>query len=94
MELIKPLKKYLQSSFVRLEEIVNRDSALKKEVSVFNIEQEYYYSDMVPIFRMEAQNFVKARKEIAKVCLQQECSLENIMVKKQLFLLEKFKQLL
>ena len=68
LELIDPLKKYLKTSFVDLEEMVNRDSKLKKEVGVFVIEQDYYYSDMAPNFHMKALNFVKARKEIAKVC--------------------------
>jgi hypothetical protein len=68
LELIEPLKKYLQSSFAELEVTVNKDSSLKKEVGVFTIEQDYYYSDMAPSFQMEAQNFVKARKKIAKVC--------------------------
>jgi hypothetical protein len=68
LELIEPLKKYLQSSFIELEATVNKDSLLKKEVGVFTVEQDYYYSDMAPNIQMEAQNFVKVRKEIAKVC--------------------------
>lgn len=68
LELIHPLKKYLQSSFAELESTVNKDSSLKKEVGVFTVEQDYYYSDMAPSFQMESLNFVKARKEIAKVC--------------------------
>jgi len=68
LELIEPLRKYLQFSYAELEAIVNKDSSLKKEVGVFTIEQDYYYSDMAPSIQMEARNFVKARKEIAKVC--------------------------
>lgn len=68
LELIEPLKKYLGSFFAGLEVIVNKDSLLKKEVDVFTVEQDYYYSDMVQSIQMEAQNFAKARKEIAKVC--------------------------
>ncbi|WP_239615470.1 YecA family protein [Cohnella mopanensis] len=68
LELIHPLKKYLQSSFADLESAVNTDSSLKKEVGVFTIKQDYYYSDRAPNFQMESLNFVKARKEIAKVC--------------------------
>lgn len=69
LELIEPLRKYLQFSYAELEVNVNKDSTLKKEVSVFTVEQDYYYSDAAPSIQMEAQNFVKARKEIAKVCL-------------------------
>lgn len=69
LELIEPLRKYLQSSYAELETVVNKDSSMKKEVGVFTIKQDYYYSDMAPSIQMEAQNFVKARKEIAKVCL-------------------------
>ena len=68
LELIEPLKKYLQSSFAELEAIVNKDSSLQKEVGVFTVEQDYYYSYRAPSIQMEAQNFAKARKEIAKVC--------------------------
>lgn len=68
LELIYPLKNYLQSSFAELELAINNDSSLKKEVGVFTVEQDYYYSDMAPSFQMESLNFVKARKEIAKVC--------------------------
>ena len=68
LELLEPLRKYLQYSYVELEAIINKDSSLKKEVGVFTIEQEYYYSEMTPSIQMETQNFVKARKEIAKVC--------------------------
>lgn len=69
LELTEPLKKYSQFSYAELEVIVNKDSSLKKEVGVFTIEQDYYYSDMAPNIQMEARHFVKARKEIAKVCL-------------------------
>jgi hypothetical protein len=68
LELIEPLKKYVQSSFAEMEATVNKNSPLKKEVGVFTVEQDYYYFDMAPSIKMEAQNFVKARKEIAKVC--------------------------
>lgn len=68
LELIYPLKKHIQSFFEELESIVKNDSPLKKEVGVFTIEQDYYYSDLAPSVQMEAQNFIKARKEIAKVC--------------------------
>jgi hypothetical protein len=69
LELIVPLKKYIQLSFAELEATVNKDSSLKKEISVFTLKQDYYYSDRAPSIHMEEQNFVKARKEIAKVCL-------------------------
>ncbi|TCP55821.1 SEC-C motif-containing protein [Tumebacillus sp. BK434] len=67
-ELMYPLKKYIGPSFVKLESVIKKESSLKKEVGVFIIEQDYYYSDMAPDFQMDVQNFGKARKEIAKVC--------------------------
>lgn len=70
LELVHPLKEHMQTSFGELELAVKNDSSLKKEVGVFTIEQDYYYSDMAPSFQMESLNFVKARKEIAKVCFQ------------------------
>lgn len=68
LELIHPLKKYLQCSFEELESAVKKDSSLRKEVGVFTVEQDYYYSDIAPSFQMDSLNFVRARKEIAKVC--------------------------
>lgn len=70
LELIYPLKKYMQSSFEILESIVRNDSSLKKEVGVFTVEQDYYFSDMASSVQMEERSFVKARKEIAKVCFE------------------------
>lgn len=70
LELIYPLKEYTQSFFGKLESVVKNDSSLKKEVGVFTVEQDYYFSDMAHIVQMEAQNYVKARKEIAKVCFE------------------------
>jgi len=69
LELIEPLKKYSTSSLCEIEITVNADALLKKEVGVFAIEQDYYFSDKAPSIQMESKNFVKARKEIAKVCL-------------------------
>lgn len=68
IELIEPLRKYLNSSLSELEACVINDSSKKREVGIFTIEQEYYYSDGVPSIHVEARNFVKVRKEIAKVC--------------------------
>ena len=68
LELIEPLRTHLQYSFIDLEASVNKDSSLNKEIGVFTVEQDYYYSDMAPSIQIEAQNYVKARKEIAKAC--------------------------
>lgn len=68
LELISPLKKYMQSAFEKLEYIVKNDSSLKKEVGVFTVELDYYYSDLAPDIKIKAQSYIKARKEIAKVC--------------------------
>ena len=70
LELVSPLKKYMQSSFEKLESIVKNDSSLKKEVGVFTVKLDYYYSDMAPDIQIKTQSLVKARKEIAKVCLK------------------------
>ena len=69
LELLEPLKKHVQFSYTELEAVVNADSSLKKEVGVFTFEQDYYNSSMASSIQMEAHHFVKARKDIAKVCL-------------------------
>lgn len=68
LELLEPLRERNQSSFLELESAVIKDISQKKEVGVFTIEQDYYYSDMAIRVQTEAHNFVKARKEIARVC--------------------------
>lgn len=69
LELLEPLRKHMKAHFAELDSVVKKDSSLKKEVDVFTVEQDYYYSDMTPSIQIEPRNFAKARKEIAKVCL-------------------------
>lgn len=68
LELIEPLREHLGTSYEDLEASINKDSSLKKEIGVFTVKQDYYYSDMAPNVQMEEKSFVKARKEIAKIC--------------------------
>lgn len=68
-ELLLPLRKYSPEHYQLLELKLVEDSRLKKTVGVFHIEQHYYFSDRSVDTNISAVNFVKARKEIAKECL-------------------------
>lgn len=68
-ELLLPLKKYSQEQYDILSSQLDEDSTLKKTVGVFHIEQNYYFSDMSLDTEISPISFSKARKEIAKVCL-------------------------
>lgn len=69
IELLQPLQKYSPEKYKLLESKLYEDASLKKTVGVFHIEQYYYFSDRSIDTNISAVNFVKARKEIAKVCL-------------------------
>lgn len=69
MELLQPLRKYSPEKYKLLESKLFEDSSLKKTVGVFHIEQYYYFSDRSIDTNISPVNFVRARKEIAKVCL-------------------------
>lgn len=67
-EILQPLSKYSPEMYKLLEIKLNEDSSLKKTVGVFQIEQEYYFSDKSLDTNISTVSFVKAKKEIAKVC--------------------------
>jgi len=69
-ELLLPLGKYSPDEFILLDAKLDEDSSLKKTVGVFNIEQHYYFSDRAFDTEPSAVSFAKARKEIAKVCME------------------------
>lgn len=70
IELLQPLKKYSPEMYERFKGKVIEDISLKKTVGVFHIEQHYYFSDRSLDIDISAVSFVRARKEIAKVCLE------------------------
>ncbi len=69
-ELISPLSKYAAGEFKDLQKQLNVDDSLKKTVSAFTIEREYYYSDKAIDTDISEISFTKARKEIAQICKQ------------------------
>lgn len=69
-ELISPLSKYAAGEFKDLQKQLNIDNSLKKTVSAFTIEREYYYSDKAIDTDISEISFTKARKEIAQICKQ------------------------
>jgi hypothetical protein len=71
VELLQPLRKYSPDAFEQLVQEAKNDSCLPLTVGVSVLEQDYYYSDMAIDINIEAINYVRARKEIAKVCYNQ-----------------------
>lgn len=69
-ELLRPLEKYAPHEYKLFEAKLKEDANLKKTVGVFHIEQHYYFSDRALDTTISAISFARARKEIAKVCLE------------------------
>lgn len=69
-ELLQPLEKYEPGIYQALLDKLEEDSSLKKTVGVFFIEQQYYFSDEAVDTTISAVDFTRARKEIAKMCLE------------------------
>ena len=71
-ELILPLCKHSPEEFKVLEKSLLLDSQLKKTVGVFCIEQQYYFSSTAVDTEITKISYTRARKEIAKVCLESD----------------------
>ena len=69
-ELMLPLFKWAPDVYEALLEQLNCDSRFKKTVGVFQLEQQYYFSDKSLDTVISAVSFAKARKEIAKTCFE------------------------
>lgn len=72
IELLQPLYKYSPTGYKHLEKKLAQDSSFKKTFGVLHVEQNYYFSDKSIPIRISAVSFVRAKKEIAKVCLKSE----------------------
>lgn len=70
--LLLPLAKYSPDQYAALKQQLDTDSALKKTVDVFTMEQPYYYSEKSVDTDIPEFSFVLAKKEIAKICLSLE----------------------
>ncbi len=68
LELLLPLKNLYHEQFNELEKILIKDKNALKTVDVFQMELKYYYKDIQQIFRIRPEYFIKAKKEIAKLC--------------------------
>ncbi len=71
-ELISTLEKYFasQDAYNEFIDTLRSYENEKKEVGVFTIEQDYYYSNQSSILNIQPYNYIKARKEIAKICFE------------------------
>lgn len=68
VELLTPLKKFDLKKFDLFEKTVYADNYKKKTVGVFQVEQEYYFSDFSIDITVSDISYAKVRKEIAKIC--------------------------
>lgn len=69
-ELLMPLEKYAPDDYKRLQEKLLEDSLLKKTVGVFQIEQQYYFSEHAIDTDINDISLTKVRKEIARISLK------------------------
>lgn len=67
-ELLSPLRINSPEEFEMFEKILAKDFRLKKTVGVFQIEQEYYFSEESLDTKISPESFAIVKKEIAKVC--------------------------
>lgn len=68
-ELLRPMKEHCPEGYDKIIKALREDSSRKKTVGAFKAEQHYYYSDNALDTEISTISFVKARKEVAKVCM-------------------------
>lgn len=69
-ELFFPLSRYFPEICSKLDNELENTKLDKKEVDVVKIEIEYIYNDSKKYFNVSTQDFMLAKKEIAKICLK------------------------
>ena len=69
-ELLAPLKDYDAECFHKLAAQLDADSCRKKTSDVFQIEREYYYSDLSTDTIIHPSCYVAVRKKIAQTCME------------------------
>ncbi|MCW6093141.1 SEC-C domain-containing protein [Clostridium sporogenes] len=70
LELFKPLENISEEDYAALISCLGNEIDLKKEVDVFAMSIDYYWSDKSTLYNVHDKAYLNVRKEIAKLCLQ------------------------
>ncbi|MCY6483795.1 SEC-C domain-containing protein [Clostridium aestuarii] len=70
LELFKPLEKISKEDYSALVSCLNNEIRLKKEVDVFAMSIDYYWSDKAVRYNVHDQAYLNVRKSIAKLCYE------------------------
>ena len=68
LELFKPLEKISEEDYAALIICLNNEIGFKKEVDVFSMSIDYYWSDKSIPYNVHDKAYLSVRKEIAKLC--------------------------
>lgn len=70
LELFKPIEPYFSDEYHLLKKILYDEVKSKKEVDVFQISIDYYWSDSNKFYKVNNKAYIDVRKEIAKKCME------------------------
>lgn len=69
-ELFKPLNNSYKVEYEKICKVLDEENDLKKEVDVFAIEIDYIYNMSLELYNVKEIDYLNAKKEIAKICLE------------------------
>lgn len=68
LELFKPIEKLSSEDYLELTEFLNNQISFKKEVGVFSLYLDYYWSDKSYMYKIDDTAYISVRKDIANLC--------------------------
>lgn len=69
-ELFRPLENKYREEYNEICQKLNEESHFKKEVDIFAVEIDYIYNMSLELYNVKEINYLNAKKEIAKICLE------------------------
>lgn len=69
-ELFKPLENMYREEYNEICRKLDEERHLKKEVDIFAVEIDYIYNMSLELYNVKEINYLNAKKEIAKICLE------------------------
>lgn len=69
-ELFKPLENIYREEYNNICRKLDKESHLKKEVDILAVKIDYIYNMSLELYNVKEINYLNAKKEIAKICLE------------------------
>jgi len=69
-ELFEPLQKIYREEYDEICRKLDEERHLKKEVDIFAVEIDYIYNMSLELYNVKEIDYLNAKKEIAKICLE------------------------